>query len=57
VEFFSIISTDLKSAENSAYFEYSYAKKELKKFWGHLVHFENLLELVECKIARNGLTN
>jgi hypothetical protein len=35
VDFFSIISTDLKSALNSANFEYSYAKKEQKNFWGH----------------------
>jgi hypothetical protein len=30
-DFFPIISRALKSA----YFEYSYAKKEQKNFWGH----------------------
>ncbi len=32
--FFPIISTDLKSAENSAFFGYSYVKKEIQKFGG-----------------------
>ncbi len=31
--FFSIISTDVKSAWNSAHFGYTYAKKEVKKLW------------------------
>ncbi len=57
--FFQIISTDLKSAQNSAFFLYSYVKKEIKKFWGHGVHIWVYckLEIVECKFARNGLTN
>jgi hypothetical protein len=56
---FPIISTDFKSALNSAYFEYSYAKKERKNFWGHWVYtvYEFLLEPVKCKFVRNGLTN
>ncbi len=31
-------------------------KKNIKN-WSHLVHFWVFLELVECKFARNGLTN
>ena len=34
-------------------------QKRKKNFWGHRVHtvYEYMLELVECKFARNGLTN
>ncbi len=51
MDFFSIISTDLKSAN----FEYSYAKKEQKNFGVIEYIYEYMLELVECKFARNGL--
>ncbi len=53
---FSIISTDLKSAWNSAFFEYSYPKKESKKFWGHCVHIWVLLGTSIMQIRKKWLS-
>ncbi len=38
-------------------FWYSYVKKEIKKIWVMEYIYEYFLEIVECKFARNGLTN
>ncbi len=57
VHFFQIFSTDLKSAENSAFFDTHLLKKKLKKFGVMEYIYEYFLEIVECKFARNGLTN